>query len=337
MKHITIIGAYATTLAKQAILVECIESCKKLNTDIMLVTHCTLPEHIVRMVDYHIYDKDNTFNISLSYAWLEVGNTRVILNNHGSHEYPVMKSMRSALSLAQSHGYESFTYNEFDNIFADNDIQKIVSLRQELHSSTKNFMFFTPTGVSWNLDGVDLYDIFYETCFFMGKITPFLSGFNEYFPKTLEDYNTLALNNKGPGILEHHFYAAFQKYISDTLIVNSRTGTYFSDSRLNISTLSGTDCKILPKESNDKYYLYLANYNPKDFLFKVYFNDVEITQIVLNGTITATTFKLLDILSDTKIRVEAYSDNEKIDGYELEYKEIARSEYDKNGKVIISL
>jgi hypothetical protein len=194
-------------------------------------------------------------------------------------------------------------------------------------------MFFTPKGVSWNLDGVDLYDIFYETCFFMGKITPFLNVFNEYFPKTLEDYNTLVMNNTGPGIFEHHFYKAFHKYIEDTLIVDSTYKLYFTESRLDLSKFDGTDCRILPDESQDKHYLYLANYSTKDFLFKVYFNDVEVNQVSLNGTIAATTFKLLNLLNDTQIFVEVYYNNERINTHKLEYKKIDSDMYIKSGRV----
>jgi hypothetical protein len=242
--------------------------------------------------------------------------------------------MRSAFSLAQSHGYESFTFTAYDNVFSDTDIEKIVGLRQQLQSSTKNFMFFTPKGVCWNLNGVDLYDIFYETCVFMGKITPFLSTFNEYFPKTLEDYNTLVMNNTGPGIFEHHFYNAFHKHIADTLIVDSTYKLYFTESRLDLSKFSGTACKILPNEYKDKHYLYLANYDTTDRLFKVYFNDEEVDMVSLNGTIVATTFKISSLLNDTNIRVEVYHNHDQLDTYKLEYKKIDSDKY-TDGTVII--
>ena len=213
MKTITIIDAYVSSLEKENLLRECITSCRKLGTDIMLVTHCTLPKDIVELVDYYIFDKDNRFNQNSVHAFKSIGNTTVFIPIKESHEYPIVKSMRNAFILAKGLGYELFYFTEFDLLFSDSDIERLKQLQSQLISQNKDFIFFQPINAAWYINNVPIYNVYYETNFFAGKISPFMEVFDSYFPHTLEEYNAKLAHISGdnPNCLEFYFFNAFSK------------------------------------------------------------------------------------------------------------------------------
>ena len=334
-KHITIIDTYAPTEDKQNLLVSCIESCKKLNTDILLVSHCTLPEHIVSMVDYYIFDKDNRFNVSNTFAWKVVNNVTVNLRINQSHEFPIIKSMRNAFSLAHALKYEYFYFTEFDFLFSDNDIEKLKSLQNELQQTNKNFVFMKPDDASWIMNDVQLYGIYYETSFFAGRVEPLLQRFNEYFPFTIEEYNSslaLMLNGK-PGCLEHLFYDAFHGKTDESIIIPQYVKEYLSESKTNTSSFKSTTSLILPSNIG-KNYLYISNDNAEEMLFRVYMNDVEVEQHNLINASVAQSFRLVELQDTAKIRVDVYSNNKLINVHNVEY-DVNFADYSNNGTVEI--
>lgn len=334
---ITIIDTYAPTVDKQRVLIQCIDACKKLNTDILLVSHCTLPEHIISMVDYYIFDRDNRFNNTNAFAWKCVGNLTVNLNIRYSHEFPIIKSMRNAFSLAHGLGYEFFYFTEFDHIFSESDIERIKKLREDAYETDKDFIFFGPSDAVWIINGIEKYGIYYETSFFAGKVTPFITKFNRYFPGTLEEYNSsLALMvDETPGCLEHLFYDAFHTELDKSIVIQNYVKEYFHDSRTNVSSYKSTTCKVLP--ANDgKHYLYVSNDNTNQLLFKVYFNDIEVNRFPLINNSPAESFTLLELLYDTEIRVDVYENDTLIHTHTEDYNMNNFDRFVTNGSVHIA-
>jgi hypothetical protein len=59
MKNIVIINSYANTEEKVNLLLNYVKQVKKTNCDILLTSHLPLPQNIVTLVNYYIYDKEN--------------------------------------------------------------------------------------------------------------------------------------------------------------------------------------------------------------------------------------------------------------------------------------
>jgi hypothetical protein len=334
-KSLTIIDAYAPTTDKQKLLIECIESCKGFATDIMLVSHNVLPEHIVNRVDYYIFDKDNRFNTTQAWAWKTVGDVTVTLNIHHSHEFPIIKSMRNAFSLADALGYEFFYFTEFDHEFSNTDIQKLELLKNELCTTNKNFLFMKPVTASWNMNGVDLYGIYYETSFFAGKVRPFVQRFTEYFPILLEEFEAAQNKNDNPHCLEHLFYDAFKDKAEETIIIEQYVKEYLMDSKINRSSYKSTTSVILPSNVN-KNYLYISNDNMEPLIFKIYMNDQKVQEYSLTNTTVAQGFQLLELSHDAEIRVDVYEEETLIQTHMLTYREANTDAFRATGMVNIT-
>ncbi len=59
MSDIILIGAYPNTPEKEQQVMECVESLKCADKEIILATHCPISLELQKMVDYFVYDSDN--------------------------------------------------------------------------------------------------------------------------------------------------------------------------------------------------------------------------------------------------------------------------------------
>ena len=116
--------------------------------DILIVSHCTLPVDVIESVEYYLYDADNTFNqinfytsYTYSNANFEIVTRTSVEDNIKSHEFPIIKSIRNALSFVKHLGYTSFVFSEYDCIFTDADINKIQQLHFKTFNKDKKYIF----------------------------------------------------------------------------------------------------------------------------------------------------------------------------------------------------
>lgn len=337
MKSLLYITAYAPTVDKQELLMRCIESCKALGVDILISSHAPLPEHIIRSVDYFIYDTDNRFSKSEGICfWKQVGNTTINIFGKKSHEFPIIKAIRNALYIAKGNGYEFMYGTDFDNIFSAEDIEKLIELKNRVVMEDKEVFFFYPPDASWILDGVSLKGIYYDIYVFGGYTNTILDAFDSYFPKTLEEYNdTLGhMVPNRPQCLEHYFYNAFQGVREKTLTINSYVKEYLTSSIINASTLNSTSCWILPA-SDGKHYVYMTNDNVEDYTFNVLVDDVHRMALSLNGRTIEQSFHLMELTEDCSIRVEVYNLDNLINTHYLEYRVHDTDKYVKDGNIQI--
>lgn len=337
MKSITIIDTYAPTLDKQNLLVECINSCRKLGTDIMVVSHHALPENILGMVDYFVYDSNNTFNNFSACAWKAVGNITVYIPITKSHNYPIVRSMRNAFGLANALGYEFFFFTEFDHNFSESDTQRLTELKHNMLDQSKDFLFFRPKGAVWQVEGVSIYDVYYETSFFAGRVAPFTKIFDGYFPSELEDFN-IAFGQMGkdsPNCLEHLFYSAFHRFISKSVIIEQYVNEYFTDSRINVSSIENTKSLLL-RANDGRDFLYITNDNTNEYLFKVYMNETEHSQIILTARTVAEGFTIIPLTHDCDIKVLVYQHDILLNTYHLEYKLEDAHKFENNGSIVFN-
>lgn len=252
LNTILIIDAYADNKLKENTLKKCIESLKKLEFDLLITTHKQINEEISNMVDYVIFDKDNRFNqinFYLNYYQtspkFDIEITTTPDMGVKGHEFPIIKSIRNALSFSNGLGYDYFIFTEFDSIFSENDLEKIKNLLA--NHSDKEFV------VLRNEENC------YETIFFMGKISFFLDKFNGFFPKTLEEYNE-NFTYVYPYSLEHFVFKMLADSLDSGFVINYNFSNYFDSYGKNFFRFGSYDIHII-KDQNNRHHVCVQNLN----------------------------------------------------------------------------
>lgn len=303
MRKISIINSYAPTKSKQQMLRESIEIHKKFNNPIILISHCSLPEDITDSVDYYIFEKDNTFNIVNTnlHWWIADENKKIIIPLNTSHEFLIIKAMRMALNIAKTLGYDFFRFTEFDNLYSDNGIAEIERLENLLVEQNKKFIFYYPEQAQFN----DVYGIYYESCHFNGYIDSFLDVLETNFPKDLETYNRTFAQEQ-INCLEHFFFKYFSPFKDESILIGDYVKSYFSDSKINVSTKTDSIVTIL--NGNDgKRYLFMSNYNSMNYKFTF-----DNKQIIINNS-----YHYVDVSNRDNIEVTVEDDIEVLKTYKF--------------------
>ena len=239
MKKVIILSSYPSNELKTKILSDCIDSIKKLNFDIFLVSHLPVSKEIQDKIDYFIYDRDNTLlpeNMSL-FTWFTIGDSKFIINKKG-HELTISKNMFNSISLVNALKYDLFLFSESDNIFSDNDVKKIENLFDRMVSDNKKMIFFEPC---------DFYESgshVYETLLFGGSPNYFLSKIN--LPTTVSDWLVSGVKTT----FERFFFDSFSEYSSDFLIVPEHSSQLLSESRINIFRNDTFVCDLVYNKTN---------------------------------------------------------------------------------------
>jgi len=265
--RIIIIDSYAHTKERLDILRKCIDSFKRKNYHVMLVSHIFVPEDIVKSLNYFIYDDNNSFNNKnpTLYFWANYPEYDMVVNfvpplSKGTgHEYPIVRSMKNSLSLAVQNKYNTFCFTEFDNIYDDQDMQKIDEILKDLEHSKNDFFLFS---------GKDHESYkYFETIFFCGNTISALIALNSYFPNDLNSFNE-KFTFKYPPSLEHFFYEMLPETKYKLSTVESKFVDYFNSENKNISSMADVYAFILSNQ-NDGYYIIVSNTNKIDFTVKI--------------------------------------------------------------------
>lgn len=328
MKIATIIDAYISSKEKEQLLINCIESVKNLGHSIILVSHCPIADNIVKMVDYHIYDKDNEFSDNHVYGFKIKDGIEARVNINKSHEYPIVSAIRSSVSFADALGYDFFYFTEFDHKYAESDINKVKEMENRLVNENKDFIIFQPVDAVFG----DIKGVYYDTCFFGAKTKEFLNVFNNYFPKDLKTYNEL-FAVRFPNCLEHFFYEAFSPYVDKMILTENYVKLALIDSEINTSSYQNTKCLILPSDSGN-HYLYIANENTVDYTFKVYFDGNIQSEFSMKNGFLVGNFELIPLKKTCDIMVAIYRDEQLVRTELIKYDVNKSDEYIKNGKLI---
>jgi hypothetical protein len=302
----------------------------------MVVSHHALPEHILGLVDYFVYDSNNTFNnYSGAFAWKMVGNLTVNIRITKSHNYPIVRSMRNAFGLANALGYEFFFFTEFDHTFSETDTQRLTELKYSMLDQSKDFLFFRPRNAVWQVDGVSIYDVYYETSFFAGKVAPFTKIFDGYFPSELNDFNSAfgQMEKDAPNCLEHLFYNAYHRFITKSVVIEQYVKEYFTDSKINVSSAENTKSLLL-RANDGRDFLYITNDNVDEYLFKVYMNEVEHSQVTLTSRTVAEGFAIIPLTYECDIKVLVYRHDTLASTHHLEYKVEDAHKFENNGSIV---
>ena len=329
MNPIIIIDAYISDTYKEDILKRCIDSYRKLNWDILLVSHSIISADIIKLVDYYIFDKENTFSDNHVWAYEIKNDIEIRTNIYKSHEYPIIRSIKSSISLADSMGYDFFVFTEFDNILSDLDLNRLVTYIEKVKNNDKKFLFIKPENATFG----EIKGKYYETTIFAGYTNNFLKIFNEYFSLNLGDYNKY-FSLRFPNCLEHFFYEMFLPYVHKSVILLGYAKEVFNNSSdINISSYAGIRCIILPSNT-DEYFLYITTTNHIPYTIKVYFDKTLSETFELKRVEGDTNFKLIKLDNYCDINVDVYIDDEVKHNYQLQYDDMSMDIYKKNGIIL---
>lgn len=223
MKNIFIIDTYPVSPKQEEILIDCINRLKFLNWDIMIVSHAPIKTEIQEMVDYCLFDKNNTFlpPSFTPFNWFEIqGNLKLNILN-GGHTLPICRNMFNSIKFALNNYYDFFFFLEFDNLFSENDLLKLDSFRQQMIEDNKMLFFFKPETFR------ECNSYVYETLMFGGSPKFFLDKFQP--PRNFNEWLRVNMGYT----LELSFYEQFSPYESEYLIIPEHCVHIFNTSEIN--------------------------------------------------------------------------------------------------------
>jgi hypothetical protein len=299
MKKLIVIGSYPNTPKKEEVLKSEIQSLKKIGFDFMLVSHYPISSEIQHMVDYYIYDKNQTLTPldKTTYYWFQT-NIFILRVNNSRHALPICQNMYNAFKMAEIKKYDFVFFCENDNIFSDDDAIKLSNLVDVAVSEKKSGIFFKPHNYQDNHSKV------YETQMF--GIQP--KRFNEIFklPLTGDEFFD---NPDYPISLELGFYNSLKQFENEFLIIDEHSFNYFTNSQINIFRMEHFIVDLLYNSSNDNEpVLFFQNRNQgdvKECRLIVKINDNVITDtLVHSGTWSYQSFKY----ENQKLSIEVFID-----------------------------
>ena len=322
-KNIFIIDTYPKTETQKKLLIECIHRLRMSNFDIMIVSHLPIPEDIQKLVDHYLYDSDNTFlpKERTAFNWVNMGHLYVEIYNSG-HLLAISRNMNLSLNFCKSLGYEFFYFMEYDILFSENDLNKLIDLKNKMISLNKKSILFEPK------DFRECGSPVYETLLFGGLVEPFLSLFTP--PKNLSEWDKINMGYT----FELSFYEQLSKNSEELLVINNFSYEIFTESQVNIYRYGGLISDLIYNESEpEKAILFIYRYDWYD-------QDCEIIitkngEIIFDETPSRGYWSYLDFNYDNstiKIEIKLNGEIEQIKEIELDYQNIESIK--SRGKII---
>lgn len=305
MKTLFIVGTYPTNNKQNRVLFECVDSIKKSGFDVMVVAHKEIEKDVFDIIDYYIYDKDNSFLPSqfTPHFWVTSGDFLIQIFN-GGHTLPICRNMKNGVELAKSRGYDAFVFMESDVVMSELDIETLKDYLLSIENDGKEMFFFRPEEYRGTNNSY-----VYETLLFGGKTQFFID--NMALPTNLNEWVS---SNMG-FTLEQTFYEKLSQHENKFLIINDHSSNVFLDSRVNVFRYGLFNCEMIYNEFvADEPVLFITNSfideKPK---YVDVFSDGELTQhTLLKGQYWFGSYKI----GQTKIvYVKVYEEEERTELY----------------------
>jgi hypothetical protein len=310
MKTIFIIGTYPTNDEQYDVLRKCIESIKKRGHDVMVVSHNPISTWgIYNLVDYGIYDRDNSFlpSYMTPHFWTVTDKFHIQIFN-GGHTLPICRNMKNGVELAKARGYDAFVFMESDIIMSEIDMETLESYIESIANDGKEMFFFRPEEYRGTNNSY-----VYETLLFGGKLQFFIDNMN--LPTNLDEWHKYQMGFT----LEQTFYEKLCQHEKKFLIINDHSSNVFLDSQVNLFRYGLFNCKMIYNEvCPDEPVLFINNSfldeKPKYVCINV---DGKKTQFVLQkGEHWFGSYK---IGKDVSVDVDVYEDDKMTNSYFYEY------------------
>lgn len=264
MRKLIIISSYPNTPEREKTLIDCINAVSNKGYDILVASHCPVSTEIQNMVNYCVFDKDNSHSSYDDSPFYWIGNDSFhFITKIKGHALAICRSMANSFAIAKFQKYDYFVFMESDNIFSESDFLKFEILREEMIKEDKKMFFFKCEWIDEYVGPVSQYD----TLVFGGMV----NWFNDHMdlPLSPQDWSKWTVHK----ILEKDFYAKLGEFEQEFIIPSDMAVNYFKDSIINKNTLVNI-CEVALDERNGNYLLFLINFCDKDLLHTV--NGVDI-------------------------------------------------------------
>ena len=184
MKEIIIIDAFITNSRNKSKLSEFIQSVKKINIPILLVSNTIISEDIIKEVDYYLYDSNNrlfkdTFSFYEKFILFK-NRGGIKFNDIHLHKQPhalsVIVNLFNSLNFIKSLGYTHFHRIEYDTVLGDLTLDKIKKTSQRVNENNKKgyFTVNTPDHPSHR------FQYFFSEIKYFFQILPLIKDQNDY-------------------------------------------------------------------------------------------------------------------------------------------------------------
>lgn len=246
------ITSHANTKEKINILRNCIEKFKSYGYDIILNSHISLPEEIINLVDYFIYDKNNSL-----ITWQEfdtVGGAIVFWMSNDkfyiekkldfNHGFAVLKMLKNSAALAASNGYKNIHFVDYDYIINDPELLKKHSDKLNSHDC-----YFYNWG---DINAVN-------SAFFSFDINKFLKIVDAF--DTKEDYcrnNITILENKLKNLIDIFSINSFIDDI-ENIKINNQIDIFNQLTLYGLYQFKNYDVRVILCSNFDKFYIFLQS------------------------------------------------------------------------------
>ena len=184
MKEIIIIDAFITNSKNESKLSEFIQSIKKINIPILLVSNTIISGDIIKEVDYYLYDSDNRLfkdifdSYETMFTWNVYGDIKCsdVHPHKQPHALSVMVNLFNSLNFIKSLGYTHFHRIEYDTVLGDLTLDKIKKTSQKVNENGKKgyFTINTPDHPSHR------FQYFFSEIKYFFQIIPLIRNQNDY-------------------------------------------------------------------------------------------------------------------------------------------------------------
>lgn len=258
-EEIIIIGTYPNTEKRHNLTIECIESLKKLNRKIMLVSHYPVSHEIQNMVDFYVFDKHNplTHHTYYTYFYRDTNEYYAQVNINGlkdtNQSLTVLTNLYNGFKTAQSLGFERAFYLTFDIVVNRKDLKTIEKSFSRINGYNRAYLatLDTPFGKGIQTNGMTF------------SIPWFLKTFDDV--RTPEEYNKVCSEIGSQNFLEDYLMKSLlQTHEKSYELYDSPEQTFLKYSGLGVSSNSEY-YSILPIEDDpNSFMFYFYTYNVDD-------------------------------------------------------------------------
>ena len=252
MKNIVIVNSYANTEAKLELLRNYVTQLRKLGHDILLTAHLPLPEDVIRLAEYYIYDKENFLLPKEQSAVTWFADDEEYINIYSQrHSYAIMKNVYIGLHFAKSMGYDNFIYSEYDATLTDGGLPLLQKMLDTVSQTDKKLFFFKQ-----NYTGFNSYGTVYQTFVFSGNINFFID--NIPLVKSFEEWCSVYPYANSSEQLETMFVQMLTPIIEHVHEELTEVEEFFGDTKLNVHNILEYNFPIIYNMENPNLPLFFV-------------------------------------------------------------------------------
>lgn len=263
-----IITTYPDTSTRKRLTKECIETFKKTNRKIILVSHYPVDREIQDMVDYYIFDKENVmishsfYNHYYNHNSVYDANINISSFAKSNQSLAAMINLFNGVKLAKELGYEKLLMIVYDVMLHENDVHTVDKIFDKL--TTWN-SYLTRINTEIGI-GIQTTAMGFKTDYFLKVFKDVRDG--DEFTRLCE---MLGCHN----FLEHYFMSVLKDedglWIEggDSILPNSGLGVSSNSEYMSV-------LPVVDEPNKFVFYFYTYNIDDRVVNLRIYEDDIEV-------------------------------------------------------------